>query len=212
MVFHATDQYTRYSRDSSVAAELYPLLFDIIKWHRRGMRFGIHMDAVDGLLASGVGGVQLTWLDATMDGCAPIRSSPSPCPTAHLKPIRRKAVVDACARHLLTPHGLRSLALGEPGYVRCYTGGPRERDSAYHHRTVWAWLIGPFVDAHYRRYGDTSNALRPDQTSTTPDAARSLSAFAIISTRLTRSCLGAHPSSRFAFDASPTRRSTSAGR
>ncbi len=62
--FHAIDQYSRYSGDPSLAAELYPVLVDIIAWHRRGTRYGIHVDAVDGLLAAGQDGVQLTWMDA----------------------------------------------------------------------------------------------------------------------------------------------------
>jgi glycogen debranching enzyme len=28
------------------------------------------------------------------------------------------------------------------------------RDSAYHQGTVWAWLIGPFIDAYRRVYPD----------------------------------------------------------
>ncbi|HEX8871349.1 MAG TPA: amylo-alpha-1,6-glucosidase, partial [Candidatus Acidoferrum sp.] len=62
------------------------------------------------------------------------------------------------ARHLLTSHGLRSLAFSEPGYKGRYEGGPRERDSAYHQGTVWAWLLGPFALAHFRVYGDRAAA------------------------------------------------------
>jgi len=72
---------------------------------------------------------------------------------------QRQAVVDLCARELLTPFGLRSLARGEPGYAPCYQGNPAQRDSAYHQGTVWAWLIGPFVDAHFRVYQDAEKAL-----------------------------------------------------
>ena len=71
---------------------------------------------------------------------------------------QQKAVVDAVGQHLLTSHGLRSLAPFEPGYRGQYGGGPRERDSAYHQGTVWAWLLGPFALAHYRVYGDASAA------------------------------------------------------
>jgi predicted glycogen debranching enzyme len=71
-----------------------------------------------------------------------------------LPPDRQKAVVDACANKLLTPYGLRSLAPGEPGYTGRYSGGPAERDAAYHQGTVWGWLLGPFALAHYRVYGD----------------------------------------------------------
>ncbi|HEV56447.1 MAG TPA: glycogen debranching protein, partial [Phycisphaerales bacterium] len=71
---------------------------------------------------------------------------------------QQRAVVDVCARHLLTSHGLRSLAPGDPAYVGYYGGDQRQRDGAYHQGTVWAWLIGPFVRAHLRVYGDRALA------------------------------------------------------
>ena len=79
-------------------------------------------------------------------------------PESPLSPEQQKAVVDICARRLLTSHGLRSLAQGEPGYQGHYGGGPRERDGAYHQGTVWGWLLGPFVLAHLRVYGDRKQA------------------------------------------------------
>ncbi len=239
--FHAVDQYTQLSGDTALAAELYPVLSDIIECHRRGTRYGIGMDFVDGLLAAGQDGVQLTWMDAkvgdwvvtprigkcveinalwynalrVMEGLAgqlnkgpelagfrhaaelakhsfqrfwnpqraalydvidgpegelgqdgqrydarlrPNQIFAVALPHSPLDTNRQKAVVDSCARELLTSHGLRSLAPGEPGYVAHYLGGPWERDGAYHQGTVWAWLIGPFVDAHYRVYGDAAIA------------------------------------------------------
>jgi predicted glycogen debranching enzyme len=63
---------------------------------------------------------------------------------------RWDAVVEAVRQRLLTPYGLRSLAPGEPDYHSTYHGNLRSRDSAYHQGTVWAWLIGPFVDAWLR--------------------------------------------------------------
>lgn len=65
---------------------------------------------------------------------------------------QQRKVVDACARHLLTSHGLRSLAPEDPAFVSHYGGDQRQRDAAYHQGTVWAWLIGPFVSAHLRVY------------------------------------------------------------
>ena len=79
-------------------------------------------------------------------------------PESPLSPEQQKAVVDVCAHHLLTSHGLRSLAQSEPGYQGRYGGGPRERDSAYHQGTVWGWLMGPFVLAHWRVYADRKAA------------------------------------------------------
>ena len=56
-------------------------------------------------------------------------------------------VVDAVEAKLLTPFGLRSLAPDEPDFKARYFGDLRARDAAYHQGTVWAWLIGPFIDA-----------------------------------------------------------------
>jgi predicted glycogen debranching enzyme len=60
---------------------------------------------------------------------------------------RWPAVVHVVHDRLLTPVGLRSLAPGHPDYKPKYYGDLRSRDAAYHQGTVWAWLIGPFVDA-----------------------------------------------------------------
>ena len=81
-------------------------------------------------------------------------------PVSPLTSEQQKAVVDVCARRLLTSHGLRSLAPGEAGYTGHYSGGPRERDAAYHQGTVWGWLLGPFALAHHRVYHDSEAALR----------------------------------------------------
>jgi glycogen debranching enzyme len=81
-------------------------------------------------------------------------------PVSALTPVQRKAVVDICAEQLLTPYGLRSLGLGELGYQGHYRGGPRERDAAYHQGTVWGWLLGPFVIAHFRVYRHSATAMR----------------------------------------------------
>jgi predicted glycogen debranching enzyme len=239
--FHAIDQYTQLSQDASLAEELYPVLADIIDWHRRGTRYGIKVDLNDGLLAAGEDGLQLTWMDAKMDDwvvtprigkCVEInalwynalkimtgfagqlgyslqardyqtaaaqvkdsfqrfwnpagnclydvidstegdqgadgnnydsRLRPNQIfavslPHSPLPAEQQKSVVDSCARELLTSFGLRSLAKGEPGYVPYYQGNPAQRDSAYHQGTVWAWLIGPFVDAHFRVYQDAEKA------------------------------------------------------
>lgn len=61
---------------------------------------------------------------------------------------RAARVVARVEKDLLTPFGLRSLAPNDPQYCPVYEGTPRERDSAYHQGTVWAWLIGPFVEAY----------------------------------------------------------------
>ena len=81
-------------------------------------------------------------------------------PYSPLSSDQQRAVVDACAAHLYTPHGLRSLSPNADAYVGCYRGGVHHRDGAYHQGTVWSWLIGPFVRAHLRVYNDPAAAQR----------------------------------------------------
>ena len=65
---------------------------------------------------------------------------------------RQKAVVDICARRLLIPMGLRSLAEDEQGYIGHYDGNAQQQLGAIHQGMAWGWLIGPFVSAHLRVY------------------------------------------------------------
>ena len=60
------------------------------------------------------------------------------------------SVMDIVTEKLLTPVGLRSLSPDHPNYNRKYFGDLRSRDAAYHQGTVWAWLIGPYIDAWLR--------------------------------------------------------------
>ena len=73
---------------------------------------------------------------------------------------RAKSVVEKVCEHLLTPYGLRSLAASDPQYRGHYTGGPAERDGAYHQGTVWPWLMGPFIAAYVKVNGDSDDARR----------------------------------------------------
>jgi len=64
------------------------------------------------------------------------------------------AVLDVVQKGLVTPVGLRSLAPGDPDYKSRYDGDLRARDAAYHQGTVWAWLIGPWIDAWLKVHPD----------------------------------------------------------
>ncbi|HEU5116539.1 MAG TPA: amylo-alpha-1,6-glucosidase, partial [Isosphaeraceae bacterium] len=68
-------------------------------------------------------------------------------PNPVLDPSRWPAVVSVCDRLLFTPVGLRSLSPGSEEYCPHYIGDLTARDAAYHNGTVWAWLMGPFLDA-----------------------------------------------------------------
>jgi predicted glycogen debranching enzyme len=230
--FEAIRAYYETTGDIALVRELFPVLQDIVEWHRRGTRYNIHLDEADGLLYAGEQGVQLTWMDAKVedwvvtprigkpveinalwynalrimtnfarllgeppdrygalsertaagfsrfwneaDGtCRDVLDSPEEDDAGALRPnqlfavslphspltaAQQRAVVDACERHLLTPHGLRSLTPEHPAYRGHYGGGRRRRDAAYHQGTVWGWLIGPFVRAHLRVYRDRDRA------------------------------------------------------
>jgi predicted glycogen debranching enzyme len=69
-----------------------------------------------------------------------------------LEQARWPRVVDAVAGRLLTPYGLRTLDPQHADFKAQYFGDLRARDAAYHQGTVWAWLIGPFIDAWLRTY------------------------------------------------------------
>jgi predicted glycogen debranching enzyme len=73
---------------------------------------------------------------------------------------RWEPVMTVVRERLLTPAGLRSLAPGETDYKSRYYGDLRARDAAYHQGTVWAWLIGPYIDAALKLPGTDRQALR----------------------------------------------------
>jgi predicted glycogen debranching enzyme len=71
------------------------------------------------------------------------------------EPVLRK--VREC---LLTPVGLRSLSRDHRDYRAKYFGDLRARDAAYHQGTVWAWLIGPFIDAWLKVHPEDRSGAR----------------------------------------------------
>jgi predicted glycogen debranching enzyme len=79
-------------------------------------------------------------------------------PHSPLSEEQQRAVVESCAAHLYTPHGLRSLAPFADEYVGTYIGNREARDAAYHQGTVWSWLLGPFAKAHLRVHDDPEQA------------------------------------------------------
>jgi len=239
--FEAWRAYIEVSGDRESLAKVFPILAEIVEWHFRGTRYGIHVDPQDGLLSAGEPGVQLTWMDAKvgdwvvtprigkpveinalwynalciMTGFARVLDRPMDTyrrlaervragfarfgdertgglydvidgpsgndgsirpnqilavslPHSPLAPALQAQVVELCRRRLLTSYGLRSLSAEHPDYQPNYRGDPRHRDGAYHQGTVWAWLIGHYVLAEYRVYGDADLALRLAHRNTRP--------------------------------------------
>ncbi|MEE9466374.1 MAG: amylo-alpha-1,6-glucosidase, partial [Candidatus Neomarinimicrobiota bacterium] len=235
--FEAIRAYAEFTGDFELIAELFPILQDIIVWHKKQTRFNIRLDNTDGLLYAGEPGVQLTWMDAKvgdwvvtprigkpveinalwynalnimiafanhlnvpsdqyedlarqsrrgfarfwnedagycydlidgLDGSdSALRPNQLLAVSLAYSPFdksKQQAVVDSCARYLLTSLGLRSLSPNDPSYIGIYGGDQGKRDAAYHQGTAWAWLLGPFVTAYLRVYGDNEAArefLRP---------------------------------------------------
>ncbi len=228
----AVRAYYAVTGDDATLCGLFPVVESIVSWYAKGTRYGIGMDATDGLLIAGEPGVQLTWMDAkvgdrvitprigkavevnalwynalrsaaafarrshrdpktyermaerTREGFARLWNSESGCcydvldgpdghdasvrpnqlfavslPECPLTAAQQRAVVEICARKLLTSHGLRSLAPDDPRYIGRYQGDVNARDAAYHQGTVWGWLLGPFALAHLRVYRDPATAV-----------------------------------------------------
>lgn len=67
-----------------------------------------------------------------------------------LNPQQQKQIVEVVQNELLTPYGLRTLSPKDANYKSRYIGPQYQRDESYHQGTVWAWLIGPFVEAYLK--------------------------------------------------------------
>ena len=64
----ALRRYHGSTGDTALIRELFPRLREIVDAHCRGTRHGIRRDPVDGLLWAGAEGLQLTWMDAKVNG------------------------------------------------------------------------------------------------------------------------------------------------
>ena len=237
--FHALDRYLGSTNDRGTLEALLPKLSDIVTCHLAGTRFGIGVDAKDGLLVQGADGYQLTWMDAKCEGwvvtprrgkaveinalwynalrllerwtrdagdvegahqlaahaerchrsfnerfwypaggylfdvvdsgdmagaddpaCRPNQLLAISLAHPVLQPGRWASVVTVARAKLLTPMGLRSLSPDDPNFRPTYRGDLKTRDAAYHQGTVWAWLIGPFIDAWLKVYPDDRQGAR----------------------------------------------------
>ena len=79
-------------------------------------------------------------------------------PFSPLERSLQPSVLDVVTRHLLTPHGLRTLSPHDGAYRPRFEGELFARDGAYHNGTVWPWLIGPYAEAVLRIGGFSSTA------------------------------------------------------
>jgi glycogen debranching enzyme len=92
--------------------------------------------------------------------CRPNQVFAISLPNPILDESRWGPVMEAVREQLLTPFGLRSLAPGHPDFKAKYFGDLRARDAAYHQGTVWAWLMGPYIDAYLKLHPDDREGVR----------------------------------------------------
>jgi predicted glycogen debranching enzyme len=68
--------------------------------------------------------------------------------------VRAKSILRVVERDLLTPRGLRTLSPKDSCYIGRYEGDPRSRDGSYHQGTVWPWLMGSYITAYEKTFGE----------------------------------------------------------
>lgn len=71
---------------------------------------------------------------------------------------KKNSILSVVETELLTPFGMRSLSPKDEEYKGRYGNGRRsanqyERDLCYHQGTVWAWLLGHWIDARMNLHG-----------------------------------------------------------
>jgi predicted glycogen debranching enzyme len=76
-----------------------------------------------------------------------------------LNPDRWEAVVSYVEKEFKVPYGLLTLTREDPDFHGQYRGDLLSRDGAYHRGTAWGWLIGPFLEAHYKTFSDRNRIL-----------------------------------------------------
>jgi len=75
-------------------------------------------------------------------------------PFAVLEEKHWKPVVNYVQKHFKVPFGLLTLRREDENFNATYDGDLLSRDGAYHRGTAWGWLIGPYLEAHYKTFRD----------------------------------------------------------
>ena len=65
--FEAWRAYIEATNNHAALSRVFPVLKTMVEWYLRGTRYGIGIDATDGLLRAGEPSVQLTWMDAKIN-------------------------------------------------------------------------------------------------------------------------------------------------
>jgi predicted glycogen debranching enzyme len=84
-------------------------------------------------------------------------------PHSPLATEQQRLILQVIEEKLLTPYGLRTLSPDDARYRRRYGGCWESRERAYHQGTVWAWLMGPFIEAYLKVEAACGNDHAPNQ-------------------------------------------------
>jgi len=146
---HAIDRYLTYSQDEArVLAVAWPAVKQIIDGYRQGTRYNIHMER-DGLIAGGMPGAQLTWMDSKVGDWV--------VTPRHGKPVEIQAL---WVRSLGVGERLAAL-FGESTFaVRCRADRTRAADSF--RAKFWHEAGGYLYDVIDGPEGDDAS-IRPNQ-------------------------------------------------
>jgi predicted glycogen debranching enzyme len=101
----------------------------------------------NGYLADVVDGTEKDW------SIRPNMLFATSLPYMMLSEEKNDMILEMVKSKLLTTRGLRSLSPDDPGYKGYYFGNQISRDNAYHNGTVWAWLLGHFVEGYLKLHG-----------------------------------------------------------
>ena len=71
-------------------------------------------------------------------------------PFSPLSEDQQKNILTVVEKELLTPYGLRTLNIADPGFKPLYEGDAWHRDTAYHQGTVWPFLWGEWALARLK--------------------------------------------------------------
>lgn len=104
-------------------------------------------DETKGYLADYVNGTYKDW------SIRPNMVFATSLPYSPLEEYQMESILEMVKSKLLTNRGLRSLAPDDPAYKGYYYGNQYTRDLAYHNGTVWAWLLGHFVEGYLKLHG-----------------------------------------------------------
>lgn len=146
---HAVDRYLTYSHDSRrVRTIAWPAVKKILDGYRNGTRYGIRMDQ-DGLVAGGVDGVQLTWMDAKVGDWV--------VTPRHGKPVEVQAL---WIRALSVGESL-AIRFGETTYAR-HCQQDRNRAAESFRQRFW-YADGGYLYDVIDGPGGNDSSLRPNQ-------------------------------------------------